>query len=87
MAPRSRFSVVTRNLSDAQRVEFILELTRRLELLDELLQAAREKRRAISGGAFLADAHRRVGHPPQCGEDSLALRSLSPQKGEVSWRA
>jgi hypothetical protein len=41
--------VTTENLTIPERVELILDLTRRVELLDELLRTAREVRGAMHG--------------------------------------
>lgn len=55
MAQQVPFTKATVGLSDEERVALILELTRRMHLLDELLQAAREKRQAVHEQISLAD--------------------------------
>jgi len=50
MASRPIAPAIAENLTIPQRVDLILDLTRRVELFDELLRAAREAR-----GAMLAD--------------------------------
>ncbi len=44
MAEVALIPEIKKNLNIEQRIEVILYLTRRLELLDDLLRAAREKR-------------------------------------------
>ena len=43
------------NLTTEQRIELVLDLTRRLELLDDLLRAARARRRATDTEVSLAE--------------------------------
>lgn len=43
------------NLTIEQRIELVLDLTRRVELLDDLLSAAREKRRLTDTAVSLVD--------------------------------
>ena len=43
------------NLNIEQRIELVLDLTRRLELLDDLLRAARARRRAPDTEVSLAE--------------------------------
>ena len=41
---------INKNLSTEQRVDLILDLTRRLDLLEDLLQSAREKWHVAENG-------------------------------------
>ena len=45
MALKPSIPDINKDLNIEQRIELILDLTRRLELLDDLLTAARERRR------------------------------------------
>ncbi len=44
------------NLTNDERIELVLDLTRRLELLDDLMKRARERRLATDTGACLTEA-------------------------------
>jgi len=46
------------NLTHDERIELILDLTRRIELLDDLMERARERRMATDAGACLTEAAR-----------------------------
>ncbi len=46
---------IKKDLNIEQRIELVLDLTCRVELLDELLRAAREKRRVTDTAVSLVD--------------------------------
>ena len=48
MAARALSPEIRANLTIEQRIELVMDLTRRLELLDDLMRAAREKRGVTS---------------------------------------
>ena len=45
-----------KNLTHDERIELILDLTRRIELLDDLLKRARERRMVADAAACLTEA-------------------------------
>jgi hypothetical protein len=48
---------ITRNLTVEQRIELVLDLTRRVDLLDDLLRAARARRCATDTELGLAEVN------------------------------
>jgi len=58
MAALSTFCEIRENLTTEQRIELVLDLDRRVKLLEDLLSAAREKRRASEAAVCLVEAER-----------------------------
>lgn len=55
MASRALIPEIKKDLNVEQRIELILDLTRRLELLDDLLTAAKDRRRMTDTEVRLID--------------------------------
>ena len=64
MGARTLIPEIKQNLSIEQRIELVLDLTRRVELLDDLLRTAREKRCMTESGLSLAAVDQ--AEPVQC---------------------
>jgi len=57
METRPLIPEIKANLTIEQRIELVLDLTRRVELLDDLLRAARARRCATDTEASLAEVN------------------------------